>query len=158
MSATHDFSLFIGGDWVSGAEGRTFVDLDPFSAEPVATVAAATRVDAARAVAAAETAWPQWAQTPPAERQRVFLAAAGHLERRRDEIVPVRLRPGDGLHVRLRHVPAGVRPRALPPGGCARLCAAWSGDPLRPPGNAGAGNPQTGYGVVGAIAPWNWPR
>ena len=37
--------------------------------------------------ATAEAAFPAWSQTPPAERQRVFLAAADILERRGDEVV-----------------------------------------------------------------------
>src|SRR3954471_9807293 len=76
---------FIGGDWVNG--GATFDDTDPFTGDVVARVAAGTREDAAAAVAAAAAAAPAWAGTVPAERQRVFLAAADILESRREEVV-----------------------------------------------------------------------
>ena len=78
---------FIGGEWAESESGRTFEDLDPFTGEVVAHVPAGTRDDAKRAVEAAADAFPAWSRTPPAERQRLFLAAADVLESRRDEIV-----------------------------------------------------------------------
>ena len=67
--------------------GGTVRGRDPFTGEVVASAAAGTREDAARAVAAAAAAAPGWAQSLPAERQRIFLAAADILESRRDEVV-----------------------------------------------------------------------
>jgi aldehyde dehydrogenase (NAD+) len=78
---------FIGGDWVDAADGATFDDLNPYTGEVVASVAAGAREDARRAVEAAADAFPAWSQSPPAVRQQVFLKAADILERRNDEVV-----------------------------------------------------------------------
>ena len=67
---------FIGGEWVDAAGGGTFESRDPFTGDVVADVAAGGREDAARAVEAAHAAFAEWSQTPPAQRQRIFLKAA----------------------------------------------------------------------------------
>ncbi|HSP65558.1 MAG TPA: aldehyde dehydrogenase family protein, partial [Candidatus Deferrimicrobium sp.] len=77
----------IGGDWVDSAAGATFDDIDPFTGDVVARVAAGTREDARRAVEAAADAFASWSKTPPVVRQGVFLKAADILEGRRDEVV-----------------------------------------------------------------------
>ena len=87
MIATQEYRQFIGGEWVDAADGATFEDRDPFTGEVVATVPAGTREDAHRAVEAAAAAFPGWSQTPPGQRQLVFLKAAEALERRGAEIV-----------------------------------------------------------------------
>ena len=79
---TREAQLFIGGEWVDGAGGATFDDHDPFTGEVVARVAAGGRDEARRAVDAAAEAFPAWSQTPPAERQRIFLKAADVLRAR----------------------------------------------------------------------------
>ncbi len=142
---------FIGGEWASG--GTTFEDVDPFTGETVANVAAGTRDDAARAVSAAAAAAPGWAQTPPAERQRVFLAAADILEGRRDEVVSWLAREtgctfGFGMF-QMGFVPGLFRQAAA-------LAYAPLGQviPSDHPGTLAMGIRKP-VGVVGAIAPWN---
>ena len=68
---TTEHRRFIGGEWTGASGEGIFEDLDPYSGEVVATVAAGTP-EAARE--AAEAAFPAWSPSPPAERQRVFLA------------------------------------------------------------------------------------
>jgi acyl-CoA reductase-like NAD-dependent aldehyde dehydrogenase len=85
--AAREVQQFIGGTWSSAAAGRTYENLDPFTGEVVATVPAGDVADATRAIDAAAEAFPDWSQTPPAERQRIFLKAADLLESRRDEVV-----------------------------------------------------------------------
>ena len=75
---------YIGGEWVTG--DGTFADVNPFSGETVAEVAAGGHDDAVRAVAAAAQAFPDWAATVPEERQRLFLATADLVEQRIQEI------------------------------------------------------------------------
>jgi acyl-CoA reductase-like NAD-dependent aldehyde dehydrogenase len=81
---TTEHRRFIGGEWTGASGEGISEDLDPYSGEVVATVAAGTREDAREA---AEAAFPAWSPSPPAERQRVFLAAADILERRAEEVV-----------------------------------------------------------------------
>src|SRR5262245_40876722 len=87
QSDVREYQHYIGGEWTAAEGGATFEDRDPFSGETVALVPAGTRADAARAVAAAEAAFPEWSQSIPAERQRIFLRAAEILESRLEEVV-----------------------------------------------------------------------
>jgi len=153
MSAVNEYKLFIGGVWVAADGGATFDDHDPFTGDVVARVAAGTRADAARAVAAAAAAAPGWAETVPAERQRVFLAAADVLERRRDEVVSWLAREtgctfGFGMF-QMGFVPGLFRQAAA-------LAYAPLGQviPSDHPGTLALGIRRP-VGVVGAIAPWN---
>jgi acyl-CoA reductase-like NAD-dependent aldehyde dehydrogenase len=153
MIAANEYSQFIGGEWVRGAAGGLFDDVDPFSGELVARMDAGSRPDAARAVAAAAAAAPAWAQAAPAERQRVFLAAADILERRGDEVVSWLARE-TGCTYGFALFQLGFVP------GLFRQAAALAYAPLGQvipsdhPGTLALGIRRP-VGVVGAIAPWN---
>src|SRR5436190_10879134 len=82
-----EIEQFIAGEWVGAADGATYEDRDPYTGDVVAIAPAGGAADARRAIEAAAAASPAWAQTPPAERQRIFLRAADLLEARRDEVV-----------------------------------------------------------------------
>src|SRR5947207_15989474 len=75
---------------------KTFEDLDPYTGDVVAEVPAGGAEEARQAVEAAAAAFPAWAESLPAERQRIFLKAAAVLEGRGDEVVglPARRRGG----------------------------------------------------------------
>jgi acyl-CoA reductase-like NAD-dependent aldehyde dehydrogenase len=147
------YGQFIGGEWTAGDSERTFEDRDPFTGDVVARVPAGTRADAARAVEAAAGAFPSWAQSVPAERQRIFLKAADVLEARRDEIV--------GLLARETGASFGFGMFQMGfVGGLLRQAAAIGYAPLGQiipsdhPGTLAMGIRKP-VGVVAAIAPWN---
>ncbi len=147
-----EYGQFIGGDWVEASDG-TFEDRDPYTGDVVARVPSAERDDARGAVEAAATAFPGWSQTPPAERQRIFLKAADVLESRREEIVELLAREtgcsfGFGMF-QLGFVPGLFRQAAA-------LAYAPVGQvlPSDVPGTFAMGLRRP-VGVVGAIAPWN---
>jgi acyl-CoA reductase-like NAD-dependent aldehyde dehydrogenase len=144
---------FIAGDWVDAAGGATFDDLNPYTGEVVASVAAGAREDARRAVEAAAEAFPTWSQSLPAERQRVFLAAADILERRTEEVVGLLAREtgstfGFGMF-QMMFVPGLLRQ-------AAGMAYRPIGEviPSDVPGAFAMGIRRP-VGVVGAIAPWN---
>jgi hypothetical protein len=80
------YRCYIGGHWVGATSGRTFDDVEPYSGRLFARVAAAGRAEARAAIEAAAAAFPAWAATTPAERARLFFAAANIVKRRRTEI------------------------------------------------------------------------
>src|SRR6266480_3615192 len=86
-TAPREYQQFIGGKWVPASNGATYDDHDPFSGDTVATIPASNREDARKAVEAAASAFPAWWETPPGEKQRLFLKAADILERRQMEVV-----------------------------------------------------------------------
>jgi acyl-CoA reductase-like NAD-dependent aldehyde dehydrogenase len=77
----------IGGQWVSSLSGREYPDFEPWSGQPLATVAAGDANDARRAVEAAQAAFADWAELLPTHRQVIFLRAADALARREPEII-----------------------------------------------------------------------
>ena len=143
---------FIGGEWLDAEGGGTFEDRDPFTGDVVATVAAGSRADAARAVEAAAAAFPSWSRTAPAVRQGVFLKAADLLESRRDEVV--------GLLARETGCTFGFGMFQM--GFVAGLLRYSASLPYAPvgeviPSDTGAFSMglRRPLGVVAAIAPWN---
>jgi acyl-CoA reductase-like NAD-dependent aldehyde dehydrogenase len=152
QSEIRDCQQFIAGEWVGAADGATFEDLDPYTGDVVAQVPAGKREDARRAVEAAAEAFPAWSQTPPAERQRVFLKAADVLEGRRDEVVSWLAREtgstfGFGMF-QMTFVPGLFRQAAALP-------YAPMGEIIPSDVGAFSMGVRRPVGVVGAIAPWN---
>jgi acyl-CoA reductase-like NAD-dependent aldehyde dehydrogenase len=148
-----EYRHFIAGDWSDSGDARTFEDLDPYTGDVVARVAAASRADAARAVEAAAAAFPEWSQTPPAVRQALFLKAADILESRRDEIVSMLARESGctfGFGMFQMGFTAGLLRQAA---GAAYL-PVGEVIPSDLPGAFALGVRQP-VGVVGAISPWN---
>ena len=144
---------FIGGEWVESEGGGTFEDLDPYTGDVVAYVPAGTREDARRAVEAAAEAFPAWAKTPPAERQRLFLRAADVFESRQDEIVPLIARE-TGATFGIGMFQMGFVPNMLRQTAGAAYLPIGEVIPSDMPGTFAMGLHKP-VGVVGAIAPWN---
>jgi acyl-CoA reductase-like NAD-dependent aldehyde dehydrogenase len=144
---------YIGGAWVPASGGKTFENINPYTGEVLGTVAAGGRGDAKRAVEAASAAFPAWAVTPPAARQRIFLAAADILERRRDEVVGL-LATETGCTFGFAMFQMGFVP------GLFRQAAGLAYNPVGQvipsdvPGTFAMGVRRP-VGVVAAIAPWN---
>jgi succinate-semialdehyde dehydrogenase/glutarate-semialdehyde dehydrogenase len=78
--------LFINGQWVDAADGRTFDVVDPSSGGTLCAVADATPADGRAALAAAVAAQASWAATSPRERADLLTAAYELLHERVDEL------------------------------------------------------------------------
>jgi acyl-CoA reductase-like NAD-dependent aldehyde dehydrogenase len=144
--------LHIGGEWTEAASGQTFEDIDPFTGDVVASVPAGTREDARRAIEAAAKAFPDWSQTPPAQRQRIFLKAADLLEARLEEIASLLTRETGstfGFAMFQLQFVAGLFRQA------AALGYQPMGEIIPSDTGAFAMGIRRPVGVVGAIAPWN---
>ena len=144
--------LHIGGEWTDATGGGTFEDTDPFTGDVVASIPAGTREDARRAIEAADKAFSAWSQSPPAERQRIFLKAADILESRAEEV-------GSWL-TRETGCTFGFAMFQLQfVQGLFRQAAALGYQPMGEiiPSDTGAFamGIRRPVGVVGAIAPWN---
>ena len=87
MASAKTWKMYINGKWVDAANGGTFEDYNPYTGEVYAHVPAGKAEDAKRAVEAARAAFPEWAETPPGEKRKIFLKAADVMERRQDELV-----------------------------------------------------------------------
>jgi acyl-CoA reductase-like NAD-dependent aldehyde dehydrogenase len=151
-AAVRECGQYIGGEWVDAHGGETFDDLDPFTGDVVARVAAGGKEDAKRAIDAAAEAFPAWSQAPPAERQRIFLKAADLLEGRGDEVVSWLARETGstfGFAMFQLGFVAGLLRQA------AALAYAPIGQVIPSDMGAFSMGLRRPVGVVGAIAPWN---
>ncbi|MCI3270690.1 aldehyde dehydrogenase family protein [Streptomyces cylindrosporus] len=75
-------NLLIGGKEIPAASGRSTADINPWTGEPYATVAAAGPQDVRAAVDAADAAFAEWSAFAPYARRKIFLDAADLMERR----------------------------------------------------------------------------
>ncbi|RPI34628.1 MAG: aldehyde dehydrogenase family protein, partial [Chloroflexota bacterium] len=83
------YQMYIGGQWVDAQDQGTFEDYNPYTGEVYARVPRSKRIDATRAIEAAQAAFPEWSTSSPGMRRRLFLKAADIFEKRQDELIRV---------------------------------------------------------------------
>jgi 1-pyrroline dehydrogenase len=145
----------VGGEWVDAAGGDTMEVLNPATGETIAEVPRASAEDVDRAVQAAKKALPEWLETTPGERAEMLLKLADAIDTHADELAELESRNvGKPLSYAKDEMPVcsdNIRFFA----GAARMLEGKS-----------AGEYMRGYtsflrreplGIVGGIAPWNYP-
>ncbi|MDL4776211.1 MULTISPECIES: succinic semialdehyde dehydrogenase [Thermomonosporaceae] len=138
-----------------GAETATIST--PFTGEPLAVVPLSTADDVLKAYESARAAQRAWARLPVSERVKPFLRLSDALVARRDEILDIiQLETGKAR----RHAMEEFLDVAL----CSLYYARRAGRLLRPtrrqgmmPGLTRVRELHHPKGVVGLIAPWNYP-
>jgi len=147
--------ILVGGRWSQAASGETMEVVNPATEETIARVPRCGAEDVDAAVAAAKAALPEWLELTPGERSEALLALARVLEDNAEELAAIEsANVGKPLAYARDEIPVcidNVRFFA----GAARLLEGKS-----------AGEYMRGYtsmirreplGVVGGIAPWNYP-
>jgi aldehyde dehydrogenase (NAD+) len=143
------YGLFIGGEWVAPADGRTFATANPATEETLAHVASASAADVDRAVRAARRGYEKyWRKLRPAERAKYIYRIARVLSERAREFAVLETLDG-GKPIRESRdfdIPQATAHFFYHAGWADKLAWAVSGpDRTRP------------LGVVGAIVPFNFP-
>ena len=87
-TATDDYRLLIGGEWVPGSGGAYGI-VNPATEETFAEAPEATAADAEAAAAAARDALPGWKRTSPEERANLIQALADEIRKRNDTLLPL---------------------------------------------------------------------
>jgi aminobutyraldehyde dehydrogenase len=156
MSTTVDSQkLFIGGKWVDAADGGTMEVLNPSTGETIAEVPAGTSADVDRAVEAAKAALPEWLDSTPAERAELLLKLADILDANAEDLAAIESRNVGK--------PLGYARDEMPI--CSDNLRFFAGAARVLEGRS-AGEYMRGYtsmlrreplGIVGGIAPWNYP-
>ncbi len=141
-SEIKEYQQFIGGQWTA-AEGGTFEDRDPFTGDVVALAPRGTRADAKRAIEAAAGGVPGLV-ADRAGRAPADLPESGRRAREPAARGGRPARDRDRRELRLRHVPDGLRARALPAGGGACLLADRADHPVGPSRHARDGRQAAG--------------
>ena len=150
VTGVHD-RLYIGGEWVKPAGDETIAVLNPATEEEIARIPAGTAEDVDRAVTAARAAFDGWAAKSPQERGALLAAVAEGLSERGDELA-VTIATELGMPLPLsRLIQVGLPTMSF---------ASMAGLLLEPQAEEEIGNSlvvREPYGVVAAIAPWNYP-
>src|SRR5437762_13774639 len=154
VTVSHHKNL-VGGEWVDSVDGGTMEVLNPATGETIAEVPRASAEDVDRAVQAAKKALPEWLETTPGERAELLLKLADAINEHAEELAELESRNvGKPLSYARDELPVcsdNIRFFA----GAARVLEGRS-----------AGEYMRGYtswvrrepvGIVGGIAPWNYP-
>jgi 1-pyrroline dehydrogenase len=146
---------FIGGEWVDSTGGETMEVLNPATGETIAEVPSATAEDVDRAVQAAKKALVEWRETTPGERAELLLKLADAIEEHTEELAELESQNvGKPLSYARDEMPV-----------CADNFRFFAGAARVLEGKS-AGEYMRGYtswlrrepiGIVGGIAPWNYP-
>ncbi len=149
-------AVFSGGSAREGTSGSSASVTDPSSGETIATFELAGAADVDNAVSAARTGFEVWSRVPPVERSSALIRLADRLTSRAQEYAETETRQ-TGKPIRLStefDVPGSIDNVAFFAGAARNLegkaAAEWDGvhtslirrEPI---------------GVVGSIAPWNYP-
>src|SRR5438046_4899711 len=129
--------------------------LNPATGETIAEVPASTAEDVDRAVQAAKRALPEWLETTPAERAELLLKLADALDEHADELAELESRNvGKPLSYAKDEMPICVDNLRFFAGAARVLEGRSAGEDMRGYTSMIRREP---LGVVGGIAPWNYP-
>jgi aminobutyraldehyde dehydrogenase len=145
----------VGGEWVESSDGGTEEIVNPATGETIAEVPKGTEADVNRAVQAAKKAWPEWRETTPQERSELLFKLADLIDEHTDELAEIESRNvGKPIAAARDEMPV-----------CSDNIRFFAGAARVLEGRA-TGEYMKGYtsmirrepiGVVGQIAPWNYP-
>ncbi|KAL0478185.1 aldehyde dehydrogenase [Acrasis kona] len=146
--------IFIDGEYVNSASGKTFETKNPATGKVIANIQEGDKEDIDRAVKSARAASDGWANTDPSKRAVVIQKFADLMEKHFDQLValesldngkPVSLSKGD-ITLAISHF---------------RYYAGWcdkvTGKTMASEGDFFNYTAIEPVGVVGAIIPWNFP-
>ena len=151
----NQLGMLIGGEVVTASNGATEPVFNPATEETIATVARATVEDVDRAVQAAKSAFGEWAARTPGSRSTALLKLADAIEDQAHEIAELESRNvGKPIAVAHDDVEFSVDNLRFFAGACRVLEGKSAGEYLVGHTSMIRREPM---GVIGAIAPWNYP-
>jgi betaine-aldehyde dehydrogenase len=155
-AATRTLRNFIDGALVDPLEGRTEPILNPATGEQIAQAPVSTAADVDRAVAAARRAFDGWADATPQERPLALLRIAEAVERHADELAELEaVNAGKPLAaVKADEIPVIADNLRFFAGAARLLEGSAAAEYL--PGSTSMIRREP-IGVVGQVAPWNYP-
>jgi 1-pyrroline dehydrogenase len=156
MSVTiAQYQNFVGGTWVDAAEGGTVEIINPATGETIAEVPQGTAADVDRAVEAAKAALPDWLETTPGERSEMLLKLADAIDANAEELAQLESQNvGKPLPLSRDEPPVSSDNLRFFAGAARTLEGRAAGEYMRGYTSMIRREP---VGVVGQIAPWNYP-
>ncbi len=146
---------FVGGEWVDAVDGETQEVVNPATGETIAEVPKGSQGDVDRAVEAAARALPEWLETTPQERSEMLLKLADAIEAHADELARVESQNvGKPLAAARDELPVAADNLRFFAGAARCLEGRATGEYMRGYTSMIRREP---VGIVGQIAPWNYP-
>ena len=146
---------FVGGKWVDAVDGGTMEVINPATGETIAEVPRGSQADVDRAVEAAKEALPEWLETTPGERAEALLKLADALEENADELAQIESQNvGKPLGAAKDEMPVSADNIRFFAGAARVLEGKSAGEYMRGYTSMIRREP---LGIVGGIAPWNYP-
>ncbi|RZC49496.1 hypothetical protein C5167_017929 [Papaver somniferum] len=149
--------LFINGEFVNSASGKTFPTLDPRTGNVIAHVAEGDAEDINRAVAAARKAFDEgpWPKMTAYERSRVLLRFADLIDKHTDELAALETWDNGKTYEQAAQIELPMISRII------RYYAGWAdkiyGLTVQADGPYHVQTLHEPIGVAGQIIPWNFP-
>jgi 1-pyrroline dehydrogenase len=149
------YQNLVGGKWVDAAEGGTAEIVNPATGETIASVPQGTQADVDRAVDAAHKALPEWLETTPGERAAILLKLADLIDEHTEELAQLESQNvGKPLAAAADEMPVSADNLRFFAGAARLLEGRSTGEYMRGYTSWVRREP---VGVVGQIAPWNYP-
>ena len=146
---------FVGGDFVEAKRGEWEPVIEPATGETIAEVPRGTEEDVDRAVEAASGAFDEWFDTTPRDRSEMLHALAEVLRENAEELARLESRNvGKPITMARGELPFVVDNLRFFAGACRVMEGKAAGEYLRGYTSMIRREP---VGVVGQIAPWNYP-
>lgn len=147
--------MFIGGKWVDSVTGEREAIINPATGDAIADVPRGGTEDVNRAVAAAKQAFASWVDSTPAERMGMLLRLADRIDAHAEEFAQLESRNvGKPITVSRADLPFISDNLRFFAGGARVSEGKSTGEYLRGMTSWIRREP---IGVVGQIAPWNYP-
>ena len=155
-TVTRTLRNFVDGEHVDPVEGRSEPILNPATGEQIATAPLSDASDVDRAVRAARRAFDGWANATPAERSTALLKLADAVEEHGDELAELEaLDAGKPIEaVKADEIPVVADNLRFFAGAARHLEGLAAGEYMADHTSIIRREP---IGVVGQIAPWNYP-
>ena len=149
------YRFFINGELVEAADGKREPVINPASEDVIADVPIGSAEDVDRAVQAAAKAQPEWADTPPADRARALLKLADRIDEHAEELAVLESQNVGKPITASRWEPPFISDNLRFFASAARcLEGRAAGEYTRGRTSWIRREP---IGVIGSIAPWNYP-
>jgi aminobutyraldehyde dehydrogenase len=146
---------FVGGEWVDAVDGGTMAVVNPATGAVISEVPSGTAADVDRAVEAARKALPEWLEQTPGERAGMLLALADAIDEHAEELAQLEsLNVGKPIEVARAEPPAMSDNLRFFAGAARNLEGKNTGEYMRGYTSMIRREP---IGIVGQIAPWNYP-
>ena len=152
---SREITNFINGKPVSAASGETTDLIDPSTGEVFASAALSRDADIDAAFQSAERAFEGWRDTTPSERQQALLKLAAVIEDNAEELAEIESRNvGKPLSYARDEMPVSADNIRFFAGAARTLEGKSAGEYMRGYTSMLRREP---IGIVGGIAPWNYP-